>query len=161
ASIDALLREALQDSALVVAYWVDTESQWVDASGHRLAVNGEGVSVDRAGSPIARVIPSRADVDLATVEAVARRASTHLDNARLRAEISRQLVEVEESRTRIATAQTTERRRIERDLHDGAQQRLLGLAFELRAAQLNGEPDRLCAAIDTAIEQSQAAVVEL
>ena len=68
---------------------------------------------------------------------------TELENARLRAAITLQLVEVRESRARIVEAQLAERHRIERDLHDGAQQRLLGLAMQLRAVEMSGDPERM------------------
>ena len=55
--------------------------------------------------------------------------------ARLRVELRRQLEEVEASRTRIVAAADHERRRIERDLHDGAQQRLVSIGLALRHAQ--------------------------
>jgi signal transduction histidine kinase len=84
-----------------------------------------------------------------------------LDNARLRAAISAQLVEVNESRARIAAAQTAERRRLERNLHDGAQQRLLALALRLQAAQLNGTGDRLREALADGVEELRATVGEL
>ena len=58
-----------------------------------------------------------------------------LENARLQAETQAQLVKVKESRARIVAAADEERRRIERDLHDGAQPRLVALALELGAAQ--------------------------
>jgi signal transduction histidine kinase len=61
----------------------------------------------------------------------------------------------------LATAQLDERRRVERDLHDGAQQRLLALAAQLQAALLNGQPSRLREALALGVEQSQTAVREL
>ena len=75
--------------------------------------------------------------------------------------ISAQLVEVNESRARIAAAQTTERRRLERNLHDGAQQRLLALAMTFQAAQLNGSNDRLGEALADGVEELQATITEL
>jgi signal transduction histidine kinase len=100
-----------------------------------------------------------ADVDLVTVAAL--EALPELDNARLRAAISLQLVEVQESRSRIAAAQLEERKRLERNLHDGAQQRLLATALKLQAAQLNGEPRRVHEAVAEGIDEIQVAVTEL
>ena len=85
-------------------------------------------------------------------------------NARLHAEVRAQLDTVKESRARIATAADAERRRIERDLHDGAQQRLVALALELRSAQrglgaeADPELDRLLA---STADELQVAVEEL
>jgi signal transduction histidine kinase len=61
--------------------------------------------------------------------------SLAIEIARLRVELRRHLSEVESSRARIIAAGHTERRRIERDLHDGAQQRLVSIGLELRHAQ--------------------------
>ena len=58
-----------------------------------------------------------------------------IEIARLRVELRRQLAEVEASRARIVAAGNEERRRIERDLHDGAQQRLVSIGLALRHAQ--------------------------
>jgi signal transduction histidine kinase len=63
------------------------------------------------------------------------RAGLAIEIARLRVEVRRQLAEVEQSRTRIVTATYEERRRLERDLHDGAQQRLVSLGLDLRHVQ--------------------------
>ncbi len=60
----------------------------------------------------------------------------------LRAELARQVEQVTESRARLATAHLHERRRIERDLHDGAQQRILAIALQLQSARVNDTPDR-------------------
>jgi signal transduction histidine kinase len=79
----------------------------------------------------------------------------------LRAAITLQLVEVRESRARIVEAQLAERRKIERDLHDGAQQRLLGMAMRLRAVEISGDPDRIRGALATTVDELQAAVREL
>lgn len=63
-----------------------------------------------------------------------------LENARLRAEVLAQLAEVSASRARIVQAADAERRRVERDLHDGAQQRLAGLALQLSLAARQADP---------------------
>jgi signal transduction histidine kinase len=95
------------------------------------------------------------------VEAVAAEATAELDNARLRADLALRLLEVRESRARIATSQLAERQRIERDLHDGAQQRLLALALQLRAAHTNGDQARLRQSVQQGIAEIQTAIAEL
>lgn len=82
-------------------------------------------------------------------------------HVRLRAAISLQLVEVKESRARIAAARLAERRKLECNLHDAAQQRLLELAFQLRAASVNGDVERLKKTVADGVEQAHAAVLEL
>ena len=69
--------------------------------------------------------------------------------------------EIAASRARLAGAQRRERRRIERDLHDGAQQSLLALSFELQSARLDGDPERMQRALAEGADAAQAAVREL
>jgi signal transduction histidine kinase len=69
------------------------------------------------------------------VEAVGSAAGLALENARLAAEVRAQLEEVRASRARLAQAADDERRRVERDLHDGAQQRLVALTMRLEQAR--------------------------
>lgn len=159
-TIDDVLREAVAQPALLVAYWVEDRSQWVTASGQAVEPSADSIEVRRDDRPVARVTPQPdADVDLVTVAAA--EALPELDNARLRAAISLQLVEVQESRSRISAAQLEERKRLERNLHDGAQQRLLATALKLQAAQMNGEPRRVHGAVAEGIDEIQVAVAEL
>ena len=97
------------------------------------------------------------------VRAAGAAARLALENARLQAETRAQLVQVRESRVRIVAAADEERRRIERDLHDGAQQRLVALALQLRIAQrkLGRADPELDGLLATAVDELQAAVEEL
>lgn len=88
-------------------------------------------------------------------------AAAELDNMRLRADLQRHLAELARSRSRIAEAQRAERRRIERDLHDGAQQTLLALALDLQSAHLNGDPVRIRDALETGATSARNAVTQL
>jgi signal transduction histidine kinase len=121
----------------------------------------DGVTAKRREEVICVVTFDGVAVDRQTVEAATSEVLAELENARLRAAIRLQLVEVHESRARIVDAQMAERQKIERDLHDGAQQRLLGLAMQLRAVELSGDPDRIRVAVTTAVDELQAAVREL
>jgi signal transduction histidine kinase len=97
------------------------------------------------------------------VEAAGAAARLALHNARLQADVSAQLEKVQESRRRIVTAGDEQRRKIERDLHDGAQQRLVALALELRIAQRQfgkDDPD-LERVLAAAVSELQVAVEEL
>lgn len=90
--------------------------------------------------------------------AVARALLSDDASARLRAE----LVEVSRSRARLVDAFEAERRRIERDLHDGAQQRLVALTLQLGMARLDLPPDSPAAtAVATAHEQAKELMAEL
>jgi signal transduction histidine kinase len=93
--------------------------------------------------------------------AVAAAAMT-LDNARLTAQVRAQLAEVDASRARLVEAAEQERRRIERDLHDGAQQQLLGLGMSLQAARASVPDDTSAATyLDEATAQLRDALAEL
>ncbi len=135
------LAEALDDETLALGLWLPERGEYVDAGGRALVVPDDGPTravtwIEHEGEPLAVLVhdPSLRE-EPRLVEAVAAAARFALVNARLHAEVRAQLETVKESRARIATAADTERRRIERDLHDGAQQRLVALALELRSAQ--------------------------
>ena len=145
-SLEATLASALHDPTLTIAYWLAAQRRWVSAGGRGDSVVAGDIEVSRNGAPVARlrVDSERTDTRLALL--LATEALAELDNVRLRAEVAMQLVEVRESRARIVAAEAAERHRIERNLHDRGQQRLLGLAMQLRAVQLRTStadaPDR-------------------
>ncbi len=117
------------------------------------------------GEPTAALIHDPAIRDEpGLIEAAGEAARLSLENARLQADVRSQLAKVEESRRRIVTAGDEQRRRIERDLHDGAQQRLVALALELRLTQreLGKDVDpELERVLESAVGQLQVAVDEL
>jgi signal transduction histidine kinase len=158
-TIEEVLQEALGAPDLAVSYWVEDRQAWVTGAGLPAVPPAFAMTVTRAGRPVARV--SAVSVEPELVHAVLREAEPELDNAGLRAAVALQLEEVRASRDRLAGAQLEERRRIERDLHDGAQQRLLAVAAQLQAALLNGSPERLREALETGVRESQTAVREL
>jgi signal transduction histidine kinase len=98
--------------------------------------------------------------DRELLEAVGAAARLAIDNSHLQAELHAQLAEVRASRARIVAAGDAERRRIERDLHDGAQQRLLGIRLALRLARgrPGQEAERMLMEAD---EELRAALDEL
>jgi signal transduction histidine kinase len=162
-SIEATLAAALHDPTLGVAYWLPAERRWVTAEGSAATAETGDIEVSRNGAPVARLRVDRGRTDTRLAMSLASEALAELDNVRLRAQVATQLAEVRESRARIVAAQAAERHRIERNLHDGAQQRLLGLAMELRAVQLRATtadaPDRLV--LDHAVDEIGVAVREL
>ena len=88
--------------------------------------------VKRDGEVVAALIYDRSlDDDPELVEAVGGAAAIALENQQLHAEAENRLAEVRASRERVISAGDAERRRIERNLHDGAQQRLVTLALQL------------------------------
>ncbi|MEO6715513.1 MAG: histidine kinase [Mycobacteriales bacterium] len=159
--VEQILRDALHDPTLALAYWVDEREQWVDGGGQPVSAEPTALVVKRGARDVARVRFDHDAVERQLAETVLTELVTELDNVGLRAAVALQLVEVQQSRARIATAQLDERRSLERNLHDGAQQRLLALAMQLRAAGVAGDDSRLHAAAAAAVEQLQAAVAEL
>ena len=138
---------------------------WVDEAGRPLAEPegaGSGVTrIERDGHTLA-VVQHDPAIDRAVIAAAGAATAMALDNARLHAELRAHLEEVRASRARIVTATDLERRRIERDLHDGAQQRLLALSFRLRAAQRHGTGDpALMADLGEAEAELRGAIEEL
>jgi len=95
---------------------------------------------------------------------VAREAGLLAESVRLRGELSEALAAVEASRRRLLSAGYEERRRLEMDLHDGAQQRLVSLGMRLRVAQhraAGGDGPDLDALVDGAVDELSLAVAEL
>ena len=96
------------------------------------------------------------------LESVIGAAGLAIEIARLRVEARRQLAEVEESRARIVTAGYEERRRLERDLHDGAQQRLVSIGLALRHAQGQLPAESPAArTLDSTVDEVARAIAEL
>ena len=159
ADLDELVVQALGAGARVV--YPTAGGGWVTSDGRAVEPSAEGVEVRRHDDLVARLEfdPRQSACDV--VEAVAREASAEMDNVALRAELARQVEVIRESRARLSTAHLQERRRIERDLHDGAQQRLLATALQLQSARLNGDSDMLAAETDRAITELRATVQEL
>jgi signal transduction histidine kinase len=145
------LREALGravgDSSLDVAYWVPASGRYVDAEGHPVDLPEPGSDraatvIERHGAPIAALVHDSALDDRELVQSVCAAAALTLENARLQAELRARLAELQASRARLVAATEAERRRIERDLHDGTQQRLVSVAMTLGLAESKLAADR-------------------
>ena len=165
---DALAR-GLGDPTLEVAFWLPERGGYGDRNGRPFALPAEETGraftwLEHEGEPLAVLVhdPSLLD-EPELIQAAAATARLALENARLGAELHAQLDKVKESRARIVAATDAERRRIERDIHDGAQQRLVALALELRSAQRSmsaGDPE-LKQVLGSAVDELQVAVHEL
>jgi len=144
----AALVKALGDPGLVVAYWLPDYQSYADERGTAITLPENGgeravAHLERDGFPIAALVyDASLDDDPELVEAVSAAAGIAIENAHLQAESRARLVELKASRERIVTAGDAERRRLERDLHDGAQQRLVGIALHLRLLRnrVGGDP---------------------
>jgi PAS domain S-box-containing protein len=140
-----LLSAAFEDPSLEVVYWAPDPQCWVDAAGVPVRLpepdSERAVTevVDR-GRRVAAFVHDRALADQPILSEVAGGfALVALENQRLDAELRSSLRELRESRVRIMSAADKERQRIERDLHDGAQQRLVALGIKLELARRSAE----------------------
>jgi signal transduction histidine kinase len=136
--LQASLARSLGDPALELRYARDGPGGWVTPQGRHRALPSPGggprgravTVVERQGRPLAALIHDPA-LDQGLVRAAAAAAGIAIENERLHAEVRAQLEEVRASRQRIVEAGDRERRRVERNLHDGAQQRLATVALSL------------------------------
>ena len=144
-----LLAGAIRDPSLEIAYWTGHPGRWVDETGVPVDLPSDDpkravTEVTSDGEPVAALIH---DAALAGEPSVRRVASGFalmaLENLRLDAELRSSVRDLRESRARILSAVDLERQRIERDLHDGAQQRLVALrvALELTTEVLREDPE--------------------
>ena len=161
------LARALGDPTLDVAYRLG-DGRYVDAAGrpveppHRADRAVTAVSV--RGEEIAALVHDPALLDEpALVESVRATAALVLENERLAAEVRSQLAEVRASRGRIVAAADAERRRIERNLHDGAQQRLvtLSVALGLEASRADRAAADVLSRAQDEVEQAVGELREL
>jgi signal transduction histidine kinase len=126
-------------------------------------VEGRVVPVDPAASAVRDdTLIVHAPADSRRLARAVQAAGVALEHARLQAELLMRVAEVQSSRARIVAAGDAERRRIERDLHDGAQQRLVGLALHLQSARRRKDvPADVDRVLELAVEQTQAGVEDI
>jgi signal transduction histidine kinase len=166
-SLQAALAQAVGDPELQIAYWLPDSRRHVDASGRPVAEPAAGpgraiTALVRDGRRIAVVSHTAALPDLEHELGAAVRLA--LENERLQAEALAQLDQLRASRVRIVETGDNERRRLERNLHDGAQQRLLALSYDLRLARAQaqaGDDPQTGSLLTQATNQAQAALGEL
>ena len=164
------LANALGDPSLRVAYWSPVQDRFVDASGERVELPDEGTGqavtiLERDGVPAAAIIHDAILLEEpGLVASVASAMRLAVENDRLTAAVEDQLTEVRASRARIVAAGDAERQRLERDLHDGAQQRLVALTLALRLAstRLGDDADpAVKLSLEQASGEARAALSEL
>jgi len=138
----AALSRALGDPSLSLGYWFPAEFRYVDSDGKPVELPEPGSErmatvVERGGQPVAVLIHDPAlQHNAELVESVCAAAGLTLENERLQAELRARLSDLQASRARLVEATEAERRRIERDLHDGTQQRLVSIAMSLGLLEL-------------------------
>ena len=166
-SLESALARAIGDADLRIAYWLPDSQRYVDGRGDPVEepVPAAGRAVTplmRDGRRVALVAHTAAVAELEREIGAAVRLA--LENERLQAEVLAQLQDLRVSRTRIVETGDAARRRLERNLHDGAQQQLLALSYDLRLARAaaTGDGDaQLVALLDTSGDETTAALEEL
>ena len=172
AAVRQALATALGDPSLTVCYWVPETQSYVDADGHPaeragLCAGRAATEVTAHGAPLAVLVHDDELLDQRPLlDAAAAAARLALENARLQAALAAQLEEVRASRARIVQAGLEERHKVERDLHDGAQQRLLALSLTIAMIrdEVTGGPGcdgQLRSLVDAASTQIREAIGEL
>jgi signal transduction histidine kinase len=159
--LEATLREALRDPGLRVGFRVPGGDDFLDTAGSPVGPDGVPVLLDDQRTGV--LVPGSGPASPELLREVAGRCSTLVEVVRLRAEVAAALREAESSRTRLVEIGYEERRRMERDLHDGAQQRLVSLGMQLRLAQRHlgdGSVD-VDGLLDESVAQLGTAVAEL
>ena len=167
-AVPGALARAFGDPAAEVAYWLPAVARYVDSEGHTVdpptpTALRAVTPIVRGGSPVA-VVTHDATLMGSVERELGSAARLAIENERLQAEVRAQLEALRRSRKRITERGDSERRRLERDLHDGAQQRLLALSFDLRLARSAAEADAdepLETMLATAVDEAQAALEEL
>ena len=157
------LAEALGDDTLTLAYWLPDQRRYVDARGHTVALEGAVTEIERDGTPIAAILhdPSLLE-ERELVRTAGAAAALALENERLAAEVRARYDDLRAASARLVAAGDAARRKIERDLHDGAQQRLVSLSVTLNLARKNVEPgSQVAKLLDSAMTELTAGLAEL
>jgi signal transduction histidine kinase len=165
--VGATLAAALGDPHAELVFWLPASETYADATGAPAVIAEDGrarTEAQRRGSRLGVLLHDpalREHRDL--LESVLSAAGLTIEIARLRVEVKTQLSHVEASRERIIEAGYTERRRLERDLHDGAQQRLVSLGLNLRRLQrsLPSEARVIGPALGGAVDEIGYAISDL
>ena len=164
-----LIAKALHDPSLVLGYWLPGLDTYVDSDGVPVALPEPGSGraatfVERNGEPVAALVHDAAlAYEPELLEIVCATADVALERERLQAELRTHADELMGSRARIVEAGDAARKKIERDLHDGAQQRLVALALALRMAEsrIQDDPVAAGAMVASAREELAASLAEL
>jgi signal transduction histidine kinase len=167
--LQAALAHALGDPTLVLAYWLPAFESYTDSDGQAIELPADDSKrltaiVEQDGERVAAIVY---DASLAEerklLDSVMAAAGIALRNERLAAELRARVSELGASRARIVGAGDKERRRLERNLHDGAQQRLVGVSMQLRLleSRIRRDPDAAEALVESASSELAASLEEL
>jgi signal transduction histidine kinase len=165
-----LLSAAVDDRSLTLVYWLENKQRWVDAEGRPTELPADDdptrawTPVELEGTRVGAIIHDRSLLDEPdVVRSVAAAAGLAVQNERLAAQLRARVEELHTSRARLIDVALDERRRLERNLHDGAQQRLVALSLTLRLAQakLAKDPESAESLLSGAHEELNLAIGEL
>jgi signal transduction histidine kinase len=168
AELEEAVARALGDQSATLVYWLPEFGSYADSDGRAVTLLGPNETraithIERDGSRVAALLhdPSLKE-EPELLDSVAAALSISLENTHLHVELRARLEELRGSRARIVESAQQERQRLERNLHDGAQQRLVALSLELGLLeeQLDGDPS-VAARIDSARREVAASLDEL
>jgi signal transduction histidine kinase len=169
-SLRDALAEALGDRSLALAFWSRSSERYVDSHGQPVDLppatsrSRAVTEIEREGVPVAAIVHDAALLDEpGLVRAAGAAAALALENERLEAELKARVAELQVSRAKVIEVGMAERRALERNLHDGAQQRLVALSLQLGLAQtkLRTDPDVAERILDGARNELASALEEL
>jgi signal transduction histidine kinase len=163
-SLERLLRAPLGDPGLRIGFWRPRERDFAGAQGDRLEPSpGQALTtVERDGRPAAAILhDAQLSDDPEILAAAGGVALLAAENTELERAWNASLRELTVSRGRLTEASDRERRKLERDLHDGAQQRLMALQIKLRLAKERTRDQRLADDLEAIGADAERAVEEL
>jgi signal transduction histidine kinase len=168
AELPALFGRALRDPSVTLAYWLPEYQAWADLDGRAVELPADDSGrtttlIERDGVRLAALVHNRSlSEERELLDAVSAAAGMALENGRLQSELRARLEELRGSRERVLEAGQSERQRLERNLHDGAQQRLIALSLDLsRLEQRIRDDPEARAQIDQARQEIAQSLEEL
>jgi signal transduction histidine kinase len=166
--LPGLFARFLRDPTLELAYWLPEFGTWADLEGNPVELPGADSGrattlIERDGTRLAAMIHAGGLADeRELLDAVSAAAGIALENGRLHADLRARLIELRGSRQRVVEAGQEERKRLERNLHDGAQQRLVALSLDLQMLEKRvGDDPEARALVDQARSEIKLSLDEL